>query len=453
MDMGKLVPINCVEILPGDSIQNQNSAVIRVTPQQKPVMHPVTVEVKSFFCPTRILDPDFPEMMTGAQTEDFETLTDDHAASTLLDYLGVPPGSGNNTVLSYPVQAVNAIWNEYFRDKDIQSERTSTDESLPSVNWEKDNFTTARPWVTRNTISLPIGTTAPVTHDATDTSDLAAYSTVHSAYHKLNTAGSNLVASSTAYSTYPLYADLSSVTGVDLVDFRESLALMRYEEARAKYGEDYVSYLRYLGIKPSDGRLNVPEYLGGGRQTISFSEVLQTSNDGTNGDVGDLYGHGIAGLKSNRFRKFFEEHGYMITFMYVRPKSIYCNSIDRMWSRTTKEDFFIKELETIGADEIYNREIYSEDSNPGDVFGYGERYYSYRRTPSRVSAEFRNSTSYDWHFGRIFSSDVALNDSFLTCSPSKRVFSEQTNHSLWVLCNNSVQARRRVSNKPVSRTF
>ena len=153
--------------------------------------------------------------------------------------------------------------------------------------------------------------------------------------------------------------------------------------ARARYGSRYVEYLRYLGVKSSDARLQRPEYLGGGKQTIQFSEVLQTA-EGTD-PVGELRGHGIGAVRSNRYRRFFEEHGYVFTFMSVRPKTIYVQGLPRTFNRRTKEDFFQKELQAIGQQEVLNKELYASHSQPNGVFGYQDRYDEYRRQEPTVS--------------------------------------------------------------------
>ena len=152
---------------------------------------------------------------------------------------------------------------------------------------------------------------------------------------------------------------------------REFLALQRYAEARAKYGSRYVEWLRYYGVSPRDSRLDRPEYLGGGKQTISFSEVLATA-EGASTNVGDLKGHGIGSMRSNMFRKYFEEHGYVISLMSVRPRTLYIDAVQKEWLKVDKEDFYTRELENIGAQTIYENEVYAGGS-PTTVFGYGIR--------------------------------------------------------------------------------
>ena len=241
-----------------------------------------------------------------------------------------------------------------------------------------------------------------------------------------------------------IYADLSAVSGISVNALREALALQRYEEARARYGSRYIEYLRFLGVKSSDARLQLPEYLGGGRQVIQFSEIMQTA-EGTN-PVGTLRGHGLAAMRSNRYRRFFEEHGYVMTLMSARPKTVYANGLFRHWNRRTKEDFWQKELEHIGQQEVLNKEVYAAHASPNGVFGYQDRYDEYRRSESLISGEFRTTLDF-WHMARIFGSQPALNGTFVSCAPTERIFAVPSVDNLWIMAKHSIQARRLISAK------
>ena len=219
--------------------------------------------------------------------------------------------------------------------------------------------------------------------------------------------------------------------------------MQRYEEARARFGSRYTEYLRYLGVRSSDARLQRPEYLGGGVQTLQFSEVLQTA-EGTD-PVGDLKGHGIAAMRSNRYRRFFEEHGIILSLMSVRPKSVYLQSIDRYWTKTAKEEFWQKEFQFIGQQAIKNKEVDVSISNPDSAFGWQDRYDEYRRRFSTVSGEFRTSLLNYWHFARDLGSGAALNGAFVTCNPTERTFAVPSQDVLYVMAHHSIQARRLVA--------
>ena len=171
--------------------------------------------------------------------------------------------------------------------------------------------------------------------------------------------------------------------------------MQKYKEARARYGSRYVEYLRYLGVTPKDGRLDRPEYLAGGKSYINISEVLNTG-DGT-GTIGDLVGHGISAVQTNKYNRFIEEHGYIMTMMSLRPVCMYGKGIQRKYTKTAKEDYFHKELERIGAQEIYNKEIYSQHGTPEGVFGYTDRYREYREEQNIITGEMVASDEDEWH--------------------------------------------------------
>lgn len=473
-NMGELVPVGVLDVLPGDTVQHATSMLLRVTPLLTPVMHPVRVRIHHWFVPYRILWDQWEDFITGgptgSSTPSLPNISVGLAGSTpLLDHFGIPPRAGAGVtleVVSFPVNAYNLIFNEYYRDEDLISARSATDTSIARVSWGKDYFTTARPWPQKGPqVTIPLGGNAPV---------VPASSGAAPTFRRNVPPGGaqGPIATSATNSTTPLdwsgqtgnvgdalrwadpglAADLSSALAPSVDDFRRAFAIQRYQEARAQYGSRYTEYLRYLGVRSSDARLQRPEYLGGGKQTIAFSEVLQTGPD-TDGDgVADLRGHGIAAMRSRRYRRFFEEHGVVISLASVLPKNIYANAVDRMWLRQTKEDYWQRELQQIGQQEIMNTEIYSNAGNSGKTttFGYQDRYAEYRHKQSYVVGEFRNVLN-DWHFARIFASQPVLNSSFVEANPPDRPFAEKTQDSLWVMFQHSIQARRMVTRNTIGR--
>lgn len=481
MDLGYLVPLTWYEVIPGDSVQQATSALVRVTPLLSPVMHPVRVRIHHWFVPNRLIWEDFEDFITGGEDG---TSTPEHPyivlngaiGGALYDNLGIPQATYSSfNVSALPFRAYQLIYNHNYRDQDLvdpaalsiaSGQDSTTYKSLQKVAWEKDYFTTARPWEQKgDEVTIPLVGDAPVlgigTKDQTwPYTNQQVYETGGSGtttYAKARVFDSSAsqheqyVEEDPSNTGYPfIRADLSAVSGVTINDLRLALAIQRMQEARARYGSRYVEYLKYLGITPADGRLNNPEYLGGGRQTIQFSEVLQTA-EGTD-PVADMKGHGIGAVRTNRWRRFFGEHGIVMSLMSVVPKAIYCNSMDRAWFREVKEDYFTRELQFIGEQEIYYKETYSEHSTPDEIFGYQQRYDEYRQKHSRISGDFLGTLNH-WHYGRIHSGDTALNQTYIECTPTKRVYADQAGKSLYVMSNHSIQARRPISARAKSRTF
>lgn len=481
-DMGELVPISLMEVIPGDTFQHATSMLIRVSPLLAPVMHRVDARIHHFFVPFRLIWEDWEDFITGGpdgmDASVFPTKTLTWAAGTpptgtntvgsLADYLGSVPTINNLEVSALPFRAYALIFNEFYRDQDLVTALTidltsgvdtTTNTDLQNIAWEKDYFTSARPWTQKGPeITIPVLGQAPVQGIGVNAAGAPSGSTpniretdrnpvTYANAYNFN-AGGAVMETTTGTGTFQprIYADLSDAAAVTINDLRTAFALQRYEEARARWGSRYTEYLAYLGVRSSDARLQRPEYLGGGKQVIQFSEVLQTAPDDADTiGVGNLNGHGIGAMRSNRYRRFFEEHGYVMSLLSVRPKTIYTQGLARTWNRRVKEDFFQRELQHIGQQEVQNRELYASHASPTGTFGYQDRYDEYRRMESRVSGEFRTTALDFWHMARQFSSEPTLNASFVTSNPTKRIHQVQTEDVLWIMANHSVQARRQVA--------
>lgn len=468
-DLGSLVPIGLTEVLPGDAFQHNTTALVRFSPLLAPPMHPVHCSISHWFVPTRLIWDDWEPFITGGPDGNddsvFPTITMPVSGGapigSLADYLGIPTAVNSLEVSALPFRAYNLIFNENFRDQDLvtpvviddtSGPDTTTSTSLLQGAWEKDYFTTSRPWEQKGpAITIPIGDEAPIKYANT----LAGSNYVDKFFQPYSngSAVSKFMAGNTegaigpeinAGSAASLKADLSAASPITINLLREAFALQRYEEARARFGSRYTEYLRYLGVQSSDARLQRPEYLGGGKYPVQFSEVLQTA-EGTD-PVGTLRGHGIGVARSNRYRRYFEEHGFVITLMCVRPKTMYVQGLSRIWNRRTKEDFWQKELQHIGQQEVLNKEVYAAGAQPEGVFGYQDRYDEYRRQESWVSGQFRTTDKF-WHFAREFSSAPALNASFINCVPPEDAFAVPANNHLQVMIKHQLAARRLVSPK------
>ncbi|UOF77150.1 major capsid protein [Microviridae sp.] len=482
-DMGKLVPIGLMEALPGDTFQQSSSMLLRMSPLVSPVMHPVSVRIHHWFVPHRLSYTGWEDFITGgplgtgsAVPYPTNAAIVTPAVGSLHDYLGLPTSVAHpiGSISLLPQRAYNLIYNEYYRDEDLDTAALQDDAVVRNVCWEKDYFTAARPWSQKGpAVTLPLGVEATVKTKATETfTGAQAGLKIRDASGSLPAATQQLWAitsgqvqrASTGAPTSPvdvyptnLYADLTTATAQDINQIRRAFALQRYQEARAQYGSRYTEYLRYIGVRPSDARMQKPEYLGGGKQTIAFSEVLRTGNvaaDNATLPIGQLKGHGIAALRSNKYRFFCEEHGYIISLMSIRPKSIYANGLPKTFSKRTKEEYYQKELELIGQQPITNSEVFMSavDATNKATFGYQDRYSEYRHQPSSVAGEFRTILDY-WHLARKFGALPVLNAAFVDCDPGKRIFAEQTQNSCWIMVNHSVQARRMVGKTTVGRVL
>ncbi len=468
-NQGQFVPVRITEALMGDTFRHSTSAFLRVSPPAFPVMHPVHVYIKHFAVPVRLIWEDFSEWITG-KNEDavhptIKFKAKDVTIGSLAQHLGVPiPHEGCDPekeieVSALPFRAYAFIFNEYIRDQDLQQPLvfstasgldTTTNTTLQNVCWEKDPFTLARPTPQQgDEVYLPLGDSAPVSRTSFGT-----WTAIHAMTGEPLAEGDTLsvgqngvlrkAGTSTPAGFQPtgLTADLSQATATPITLVQEAFALQRMKQARNKYGERYEDYLRYLGIKPSDARLQKPEYLGGGKQTIQFSEVLGTSADA----LGALGGHGIAAMRSNAYQFFFEEHSLVCSFMFVRPKTMYSQGLDKLWLKRTKDDYWQKELENIGQDKIVNQQLMAFCDKPDGTFGYTDRYYEYKRACSTYSGEFA-SVYKDAHMGREFNDLPALNASFVSCNPTDRIYLDKTSDQIIVMVYHNLRARRMVSKK------
>lgn len=457
-DMGALVPIGWFEALPGDTIQHSTAALLRASPMLSPVMHPMDVRIHHWFVPYRLLWSSFEDFITGGPSgtsvPTFPTITMAGAPGlgSLADYLGIPHSVTGQTFSALPFRAYAKIWNENYRDEDLETaltvstadgNDTTTNTTLKNIAWEKDYFTSSRPWEQKGpAVSLPLGTTAPITR----VSNAAAWTYYQggtnigagnqpTAFAGDKLRGTTTVTDMSADPNGGLVANLATATAATVNQLRQAMAIQRFEEARARYGSRYVEYLRYLGVRSSDARLQRAEYLGGGKNRVQFSEVLQVGPSGVPDQanvVGAMKGHGISAMRSNRYRRFMEEHGLVMSLLSIRPKTIYMNGLPRQFNRRLKEEFWQRELEHIGQQAIKNKEVYSAAASPDGTFGYQDRYDEYRRLESGVSGEFRTTLNY-WHLARDFSSEPALNAAFVSSVPTMRTFASSTTDPFYVM--------------------
>lgn len=479
--MGYIYPIACYEVLPGDTFRQSTSLFLRLAPLVTPVMHPVHVKIHSWYVPYRLLWKDWEDFRTrgpeGTDASEVPYITAPSGGfpvGSLADYLGIPTGIEGLTVNAFAFRAYNYIFNENYRDERVQDELpwvmtggadTTTSTALAPSPWGRDYFTTASPTPqTGPEVTIPVNAAGfDVTGKVVPDTSVFGPTFQHAGYfypHPLQVPGGG--ASEAAQVSIPtdnsvssgyrglqwgepaLKAQLNEVTGslgsINIADWREAMAMQRFEETRSLWGARYNEFLMDMGIRPSDARLQLPEYLGGGRQTIQFSEVLQTAPGGDD-PVGALKGHGIGAMRTNRFRRFFEEDGIVLTFAMVRPIGIYMQGLHKMWSRRSFAEFYNYQFEHLSQQPVYTRELYAGVTDQNKVFGYQNIYDDYRSIPSQVSGEMRTILN-SWHMARDFSNEPVLNGDFMTSPPTNRIFAAQENDTLYCMAHHTIHSRR-----------
>ncbi|QCS36918.1 major capsid protein [Tortoise microvirus 26] len=478
-DMGLLYPILCDEMVPGDIFKFGNQSVIRFQPLVAPVLHEVQVVCHYYFVPYRILWEQWEEFISGWSKEDStQEFLDpipvwipqspaEMSKGTLWDYLGFPtyqggmqgpgPGSFNQDFapIDMPRRAYNMIWNEYYRDQNLQPKVALDNWSLLRTAWEKDYFTSALPFQQKGiSPSFPIsGSTSAVF-----SSDIG-YSNVNLAANSrimLNNSDTpntfNLLSINPSGNVeaqkFKTYLDKNNIsfddaTTFDINDLRLAVQLQKWQERSARGGVRYTELLRsHHGVSPRDDRLQRPEYCGGSKHNVIFSEVLQTSETASS-PQGNMAGHGLS-VNSGYCGKYYAtEYGLLMGIMKVVPRPAYQQGINRQWLRRTKEDFFWPEFVNLSEQAVERGELYVSGSpiTNRDIFGYQGRYDEMRYKPNQVCADMRDIFNY-WHLGRVFTDPPNLNSTFIECNPRKDIFAVQDEPGLIISFANLIRAYR-----------
>lgn len=496
-NMGELVPTCCLEVVPGDRFNINSEQMLRMAPMIAPVMHKVDVYTHFFFVPNRILWPNWEKFITSAASMQDGVPAPpvfDNPNGTVIsegslgDYLGLPTGVNMPKISAIPFAAYYRIWRDYYRDQNMQPDNDYPEYLLgdgdnPTFSvfadvrkraWQHDYFTGALPFAQKGeAVTIPIGSfgTAPVRlSDETPAGEGMLMQTVDGiaadagnvAYTWTNgiptgvqfESGVNVPRAGAYVGTKPvnLVADLEDMEAeaATINSLRRAFKLQEWLEKNARGGTRYTeSILAHFGVRSSDARLQRPEYIGGNKQNMVISEVLQTSSsDDETTPQANMAGHGISVGTGRGFSYRAEEHGYIIGIMSVMPKTAYQQGIPRHFSKFSPFDYFWPEFANIGEQEVLNREIYcqTEGGSPttnNETFGYVPRYAEYKFAPSRVAGEFRSSLSF-WHMGRIFSAAPSLNESFVVSDPTTRIFAvtDPTSDHIYAHVFNRISANR-----------
>ncbi|AXL14962.1 major capsid protein [Microviridae sp.] len=474
-DQGNLVPIGLMDVSPGDTFRHDTSLLIRTQPLLAPVMHKCTVTIHHWFVPLRLVHEEFEEFITGGiagnttvQAPTIDSPVGGFDIGTLADFLGLPVGVENMEVSALPFRAYGLIYNNFYLDQQLQTPvevslasgvDTTTSTDLQNAAWMKDYFTSARPQPQLGAeVTIPLTGDAPVLGFGNNNNDWSQSGSVTEADGNAASytegrfiyadsegpvAGRHMVEKHPDHDGPHLRADLSNVSAVSLSDLRLAAAIQRFKEKANRGGARYVEWLQsFFKSRAQDQRLQIPQYIGGGRATLQFSEVLNTADTTeVGGDpVGTLKGHGIAAGKSNRYKFHAPEHGFIISLMCVRPKTMYTQGQHRLWNRRSRYDYLIPDLANLSDQEIENREIYAAHTDPTGTFGFAPRYDDYRTIPNTIAGDFRDSLDF-WHLGREFVSDPALNSDFITANPTDRVYATDEDQ-LQIQVLNTVKVKR-----------
>jgi hypothetical protein len=456
-DSGYLIPVYVDEVLPGDTFNLKMTAFARMATPLFPVMDNMYLDSFFFFVPNRLLWSNWEKFM-GAQDNPGDSIayivpqitsdTGGYPIGTVQDYMGLPTigqVTAGQTVdhSALQLRAYNLIWNEWFRDENLQNSvavntgdgpDSPADYSLLRRGKRHDYFTSSLPWPQKGQpVSLPLGQSAPIRVDqyqgasaldgkylvgdgGSGADELRANSTYGTSTGAVLFVGGDAA---------NFYADLSDATAATINQLRESFQIQRLLERDARGGTRYTEIIRsHFGVVSPDARLQRPEYLGGGSTPVNINPIAQTSATaaGAGGTpLGNLAAMGTALAMGHGFTQSFTEHGIVLGLVAIRADLTYQQGMRRMWSRRTRYDFYFPVFAHLGEQAVLNKEIYTTGtSSDDDVFGYQERWAEYRYLPAQITSLFRSTaagTLDAWHLAQNFATLPTLSSSFIEDTP------------------------------------
>lgn len=443
-DAGYLVPVFVDEALPGDTMNLDMTAFSRLATPLHPFMDNLHVDSFFFAVPIRLVWDNWQrfngEQKNPGDTTDYLMPTSQppvggYVTGSLHDYFGLPIGTENITHRADFLRAYNLIWTEWFRDENLQDSIVvntndgpdlSTDYVLKKRGKRHDYFTSCLPWPQKGpSVELPLGQRADVAVDTTVTND-ALYVKNDGSYWSLNSSAQNVqlggVENNPLDPSFNLYADLSEATAATINQLRQAFQIQKLYERDARGGTRYIEILKsHFGVTSPDARLQRPEYLGGGTTNVNVSPIAQTSEGTAQSPQANLAAVGTFSMNRHGFTKSFTEHCIIIGMVSARADLTYQEGMNRMWSRSTRWDFFWPALAHIGEQAVLNKEIYAQGTAADDqVFGYQERWAEYRYKPSQITGQFRSefAQSLDtWHLSQDFDALPVLNGTFIEEDP------------------------------------
>lgn len=451
-DAGYLIPFYVDEALPGDTFNLKANLFARMATPIVPIMDNLYMETFYFAVPIRLIW-DHWQAFNGEQ-EDPDDSTDylvptvaapagGWQVGSLSDYFGLPTGVDNIKVDSLWHRAYNLIYNEWFRDENLQDSVPVPKDDGPDNDSDfvllrrgkrHDYFTSALPWPQKGPgVELPLSGNAPVYAGNT----LSAPQGIRTYYSAGSTVGDGdgadelvIVANADSDNVFVpgsnpptvAYADMSQVSAATINSLRQAFQIQRLLERDARGGTRYTEILRsHFGVISPDARLQRPEYLGGSSVRVNINPVAQTASTDTTTPQGNLAAFGLVNDSKGGFTHSFVEHCVILGLVNVRADLTYQQGIPRMFSRQTRWDFYWPALAHLGEQAILNKEIYAQGTSADeDVYGYQERWAEYRYFPSQITGKFRSTFAQSldiWHLAQEFENLPALNADFIQDNP------------------------------------
>ena len=488
---GKLIPVFVDEVLPGDTTRMSVNYFARLATPIKPVMDNIYLDWFFFFVPNRLVwehwqnfcfeqeDPDDSIDYVIPTTSAGDTSDTSKSVGSLWDYFGLPIGLSNGSginVSALPFRGVYLIWNEWFRDENLQksvkiqkgdanevfdssrsndqpswvSDLTVSGYVCPPRGKRHDYFTSALPWTQKGPgVSVGLAGTADLVLSSNNNPILFSGGGGNSAFENMSVYSAKIgkeafiqgytgEVENNGYLKFGSdvglkgYADLDSSSIFTINSLRTAFQMQKFYERLARGGSRYTEVLRsFFGVVSPDARLQRPEFLGSFTKMVNINPIAQTSATDTTSPQGNLSAYGVTAAKFHGFTKSFVEHGYIFGFVCARADLTYQQGINKMWLRSTVYDFYWPTFAHLGEQAIELREIYAQGSEADTtVFGYQERYAEYRYKPSQITGKFRSSVvngSLDmWHLSQFFKNAPTLNEEFIMENPPiKRIIAVQ----------------------------